>query len=314
MRIKASSAFQKTPVIFGLCILCCLLWGSAFPFVKIGYKILAVNSSDTASMILFAGLRFFTAGIMAIVIGSILQKKALFPERKNYFRVIKLSLTQTVAQYFFFYIGLSNTTGVKSSIINGASSFFSILIACFIFKQERFTKFKLSGCILGLIGIVLVNLDSSLLKFNMSFSGEGFMLLATLTSALSAVMIKEYSKHEQPVCLSGYQFMLGGIIMIILGAGFGGKISMSNPGAIIVIIYLGFVSAVAYSLWGLLLKYNSVSRITVCGFMIPVFGFFLSALILKEGYSVNLLSILSLVFVSVGIYIVNKFGEIKKSS
>ena len=306
------ATLNKTPVIFALCILCCLLWGSAFPFVKIGYKLLSISDGDTASMILFAGTRFLIAGVLAITIGSFLQKKPLFPKKSNLFRVLKLSLTQTVAQYFFFYIGLSNTTGVKSSIINGASSFFSILIACFIFRQERFTKFKLLGCFLGLFGIVLINFDSSLLKFSLALNGEGFMLLATLTSALSAVMIKEYSKFENPVTLSGYQFTLGGIIMITTGLIFGGKLDFCGISSLVLIIYLGLVSGVAYSIWGILLKYNSVSKITVFGFMIPVFGFFLSAIILQEGYSINTLSILSLLLVSLGIYIVNKFDEKNK--
>ena len=308
-----TKSLQKTPVIFALCILCCLLWGSAFPFVKIGYNVLNIGDGDTASIILFAGIRFFLAGIFAIIAGSFLNKKFIFPKKKNYFRIFKLSLTQTVLQYLFFYIGLSNSTGVKSSIINGASSFFSILIACFIFRQEKFTKFKLLGCILGLFGIVLVNLDSSLFRFDLSFFGEGFMLLATLTSALSAVMIKEYSKHEQPVALSGYQFTLGGLIMIIIGVCAGGELTVSSLIGVILIVYLGLVSAVAYTVWGILLKYNSVSRITVFGFMIPVFGFFLSAVILKEGYGVNYLSLLALVLVSAGIYIVNKFSQTKKS-
>lgn len=307
-----TKTLNKTPVIFALCILCCLLWGSAFPFVKIGYKLLSISDGDTASMILFAGTRFFIAGVLAITIGSFLQKKPLFPKKSNLFRVLKLSLTQTVAQYFFFYIGLSNTTGVKSSIINGASSFFSILIACFIFRQERFTKFKLLGCFLGIFGIVLINFDSSLLKFSLALNGEGFMLLATLTSALSAVMIKEYSKFENPVTLSGYQFTLGGIIMITTGLIFGGRLDFCGISSLVLIIYLGLVSGVAYSIWGILLKYNSVSKITVFGFMIPVFGFFLSAIILKEGYSINFLSILSLLLVSSGIYIVNKFDEKNK--
>lgn len=306
------ATFNKTPVIFSLCILCCLLWGSAFPFVKIGYKLLSISDGDTASMILFAGTRFLIAGVLAITIGSLLQKKPLFPKKSNLFRVLKLSLTQTVAQYFFFYIGISNTTGVKSSIINGASSFFSILIACFIFRQERFTKFKLLGCFLGIFGIVLINFDSSLLKFSLALNGEGFMLLATLTSALSAVMIKEYSKFENPVTLSGYQFTLGGIIMITTGLIFGGRLDFCGISSLVLIIYLGLVSGVAYSIWGILLKYNSVSKITVFGFMIPVFGFFLSAIILKEGYSINTLSILSLLLVSLGIYIVNKFDEKNK--
>lgn len=95
--------------------------------------------------------------------------------------------------------------------------------------------------------------------------------------------------------------------MAVIGFSFGGRLSLSSPTGIALIIYLALLSAVAYSLWGILLKYNSVSKITVFGFMIPIFGFFLSALILKEGYFINYLSIISLLSVSIGIYIVNKF-------
>ena len=306
---RKAAFFQKTAVIFLLCIVCCLLWGSAFPFVKIGYSILKIDTVDTASILLFAGIRFFLAGVFAIIIGSILKKKFIYPKKENYFAVFKLSLMQTVLQYIFFYIGLSNTTGVKSSIINGASSFFAILIACFVFKQERFTKFKLIGCILGLAGIVLVNLDSSLLKLDLSFFGEGFILFSAISYAFSSAMIKQYSSKEDPVTLSGYQFAFGGLVMSIGAFIFGGRLTELTATGIVLTVYLGLLSAVAYSLWGVLLKYNPVSKITIFGFMIPVFGFFLSALILKEGYGVNIFSILALLFVCAGIFIVNKFAE-----
>lgn len=45
---------------------------------------------------------------------------------------------------------------------------------------------------------------------------------------------------------------------------------------------MGFLSAVAYTLWGVLLKYNPVSRVTIFGFMNPMFGVLLSAVFLGE--------------------------------
>jgi drug/metabolite transporter (DMT)-like permease len=71
------------------------------------------------------------------------------------------------------------------------------------------------------------------------------------------------------------------------------------------LLYLATVSAVAYSLWGILLKYNPVSKVAVFGFMNPVFGVILSAILLREEGSLSLISIVSLVLVCIGIYIVN---------
>jgi len=67
------------------------------------------------------------------------------------------------------------------------------------------------------------------------------------------------------------------------------------------------LSAAAYSLWGLLLKYNSVASVTVYSFAIPVFGTILSAIILKEGaQAASLQSLAALVLITVGIIMVNR--------
>ena len=66
----------------------------------------------------------------------------------------------------------------------------------------------------------------------------------------------------------------------------------------------------AYSVWSLLLKYNPVSKVTVFGFMTPVFGVVLSAVFLGEAASMPWLqSLIALVLVSAGIYIVNRKSE-----
>ena len=90
------------------------------------------------------------------------------------------------------------------------------------------------------------------------------------------------------------------------GGVMGGHITKVTPSGIGLLVYLALVSAVAYSLWGILLKYNPVSRVTVFGFMNPVFGVLLSALLLGEtDQASGILGLLSLLLVSVGIYVVN---------
>ncbi len=77
--------------------------------------------------------------------------------------------------------------------------------------------------------------------------------------------------------------------------------------AYVLLLYLGFLSAVAYTLWGVLLKYNPVSRVTVFGFMNPVFGVILSAILLGEkGQAFNGSTLAALVLVCMGIYVVNR--------
>jgi len=293
-------------VVLLLAIICCLLWGSAFPSIKIGYQIFEVESSDIMSQILFAGIRFLLAGVLAILFGSAIQKRFLYPQNKSWKMVCTLSLFQTILQYFFFYMGLANASGVKSSIINGMSTFFAILLACLVRKQERLTKGKLFGCILGAIGVIIVSLANGNIEGGFTLKGEGFILIASVSYAISSVLIKEYSRYENPVTLSGYQFVIGGIVMILVATISGGRLSFTSPVGIILIIYMALISSVAYSIWGILLKYNPVSSVTIYGFTNPIFGALLSALLLGEWKRISFEHLCALAFVSIGIYIVNK--------
>lgn len=292
----------KHPLAVGaIATLCCALWASAFPCVKIGYVLFDITG--TAQQILFAGMRFTLAGILTILIGSAMRRRWLFPRKNAWGYVLKLSFFQTFLQYIFFYIGLALTTGVKASIIEGTCAFFAMLIASLFFRQERLTPMKIIACIIGFSGVALVNLNADALSG--SLLGDGMIFISTVSYAISSVLIKKYAAYEDPVVLSGYQFTIGGIAMLVCGFAAGGQMLRFTPQAAGILLYLGFLSAVAYSLWGILLKYNAVSKVTIYSFMIPPFGVLLSALLLHE-QTFGLKGIAALVLVCSGILIINR--------
>lgn len=310
--MEKKNRMQSTVVVWLGALICCALWGSAFPCIKIGYQMFEIPQDAVATQILFVGLRFTLAGILVILIGSVLSGNLLKINRQNAPKILKLSLLQTVLQYLFFYIGLANTTGVKASIIEGVNVFIAIFVASLIFRQEKLTMGKLAGCLIGFAGVVLVNLNGNALDMSFHLNGEGFIFLSTVAYAFSSVYLKRYSKTENPVLLSGWQFISGGLVMTIMGLLIGGKITKVTATGIAMLFYLACISAVAYSLWGILLKYNPVSRVAVFGFMNPVFGVILSAFLLGEREQASgIKSIIALILVSIGIYITAKVKEEK---
>ncbi len=60
MRNKGKDIFTKNHTIILLALLSCLLWGSAFPSIKIGYELFSIGVDDTFEKIIFAGFRFFS--------------------------------------------------------------------------------------------------------------------------------------------------------------------------------------------------------------------------------------------------------------
>ncbi len=303
---KEISKFFTNPITIVIgAMLCCALWGSATPFIKMGYKVMFDGGKpNVASTILFAGIRFALAGLITIVIYSIARKKILYPKKENLGRVAVVAVFQTIIQYFFFYIGLANTSGAKGTIISGSSSFFAIFISTLIFKQEKLTVKKVVACVIGFAGIIAVNLNG--LDFSMNLLGDGFVLFSAMSLAVSSVLIKIFSKNEDPVVISGYQFMLGGAVMVIVGLIAGGKIDKVTVGGIAILIYLAFLSAIAYAVWGLLLKFNPVSKVTIFSFMTPVFGVILTKIMLPAESTVGIINLLiSLALVCIGVFMLN---------
>lgn len=294
-------------------MLCCLLWGSAFPLVKIGFSWLNISSEDIPTEILYAGLRFTLAGVIAIIITSLISGKFLRPTMKSLPKVFSLSMFQTILQYLFFYIGLSNTSGVKASVIEAMNVFVALIVSCLIFRMEKITAAKIIGSIIGFAGVVIINVSKGDLTGGLTLKGEGFILISTVAYAFSSVLMKHWSGEENPMMMSAWQFLLGGIVMSILGFALGGRISGFDLKSVLLLIYLASLSAIAYSLWASLLKYYPVSRIAVYGFMNPVFGFILSAFLLGESEAFGLKSIAALVLVCLGIYIVNYTKKTNKA-
>lgn len=304
--MKETNLLQKTWMVALIAILCNALWGSAFPAVKTGYAIFHVEASDTAAQILFAGCRFFLAGALVILFASVTGGKLQLPAREDLPKIGKTALIQTCLQYFFFYVGLAHTTGVKSSILCSVNVFFNILVISLIFRMEKLTKQKLLGCLVGFAGVVLINIPSGGMEMSVNLLGDGGILLSSLSNAFASVLIKKYSQTMSPVLLNGYQFMLGGSIMMAAAALCGGRLQGFTLAGVGIMLYLAMLSAVAYTLWSVLLKHNPVSKVAIYGFSNPIFGVMLSALILKEGSAFGLKGVVALVLVCAGIIFVNR--------
>ena len=298
--------------VAALAVFCCALWGSATPVIKIGYRLFAIRGGALGDLFLFAGVRFALSGVLTILIGSLGQRRFLRPKRDCWGMVALLCLFQTIMQYVCYYVGLQHITAVKGSILNTLGVFLCLVVSALVFRQERFTPRKVAGCLVGFGGVVLVNLTPGAFSGAVTFLGEGMIFLNALAYAISSCLIKVFSRREDPVTLSGYQFLMGGLILAALGLCLGGELSPQSPAAFAALGYLAFLSAAAYSVWGLLLRWNPVSSVAVFGFLNPIIGVILSALLLREQQSASWgQCAAALAMVSIGIITINR-PETKK--
>jgi drug/metabolite transporter (DMT)-like permease len=288
-------------------VLCTLLWGSAFPVIKISYA--ACGITTTAGQLMLAGERFFLAGVMVFVIAAIRKRRLPTVPRDKLGWAALYGLVQTGLLYIFNYIGLAHTTGTKSAILTAASAFFAVIFAPLFFKSERVTAMKLIGAVVGFSGIVIVNLGA--LGGGFSFFGEGFILLATVMNTVGSFIGKRIS-GGRVFEMTAAQLMIGGAVLLAVGLCMGGGFILSRE-AILPVIYLAFVSAAAFSLWTALLVYHEAGGILVYNLLIPIFGAGWSYLLLGERDILNPMVLISLVLICVGIFLVNYTKKSTKS-
>lgn len=226
-------------------------------------------------------------------------------KRENFGVIFRQGVLQTTIQYVCFYIGLAHTTGAKGSIINASNAFVSIVAAHYMIRSERMTWKKGLGCILGLAGVVLVNLEQGGFGGGFRFLGEGMVLLCTIAYGVSTVLLKMISDRESPMTITAYQTLIGSALLIVIGWLLHGDVGVFTWKSAALLFYMALLSTVAFSLWTLLLKYNPVGKVAVYGFTIPIFGVLLSGILLGETiFSVKYLA--ALLFVSGGVILVNR--------
>lgn len=288
-----------------IAMFCCILWGSAFPVLKITYAELNLAPQDLTGKLALAGVRFFLASLLLFLLLKLGLRRSLHIEKKYFFPLLSLGILQTTLQYFFFYTGLANTSGMKSAILNSVGTFFVVILAHFFYHNDRLNWKKAVGLLTGFAGILIINWGAGF-SLNMTFMGEGFLILTGLVSAFGTILTKHLAKNIHPFLLTSWQMFLGSLLLLIIGLP---KINIQEmvftPTSLILIIYSAALSAVAFSLWNSLLKYSKAGEIAIYRFFIPVAGSILSVIFLpEEQFSIKMIG--ALILVALGIVIVNR--------
>ncbi len=311
MEAAKQNVYQRPLTMTLLALACTAFWGSAATFIKLGYAAIGIAAQDSASQLLFAGCRFTLSGLMTLAFLTLVRRRFPLPKKDGAVkRVTALALSQTFLQYVCFYIGVAHTSGTNTAIINGCNAFVTILASALIFRAEKLNFYKSLGCILGIFAVVLMNLSGLSSGIRFTLAGEGLLFAAMFSGVLSTNFIKRFSQEDDPVILSGWQFTCGGLALIAAGLLMGGRITFADPSAFPILLYLAFVSAFSYGMWSVLLKYNPISRVTVFNSGNPIFGVFFAALLLGETeQATSPTTLIALVLVSCGIYIVNALGN-----
>lgn len=282
------------------------LFGSLFPFIKIGYSVFMINTAKVPDILVFASMRFALCGVL-LCIFSIIRKETLSkPRVKSILSITLMGFFAIVLHYAFTYIGLSLTDSSKTALLKQSGVLLYVCFAFLFVKDEKFSINKILGAIIGFCGIVAINYGA---KGSISFTlGDYFIIAASFCSVIASILTKWVAQKNSSFWVVGISQFTGGIILLIAGLIMGGRIPEFSLKAVLVFAYICAASIVGYCLWTYLQRNGDLSKLFIIKFAEPLFACVFGAVLLgEEIFKVQYL--IAFVLISAGIFIGNKVKE-----
>lgn len=297
------SIFQRPLWVSIFALTAAIVWGWAYPLIKLGFEEFAIMPDMTGSKMLFAGIRFCLSGIIILAIAKRTHRDFSIRQRSDLWYILLFSLLNTTLHYAFFYIGLSYSQGARAAILNSMSVFTVVILACLLFKSDKMTVRKILGCTIGFAGILTLNVGG---KESGAFSllGDGMIIMNTLCGAFASLMTRGLNKRVDVFVGTGYGLSIGGALLLIPGLLYEGTLPNITLWGLVILILLIGISTTGFTLYNKLLTCNPVGKVAIYNSLIPVVGAVTSCLCLGETFYWKYA--IAGALATTGIYIINK--------
>ncbi|WP_461611062.1 DMT family transporter [Cytobacillus kochii] len=274
---------------FTLIMLTTALMGSSFAIGKIGL--------GYSSPLLLAGLRFFLAGLIMMVI-VLIQKREHPRSMKNWGRVLLIGSFQTAGVMGCIFISLRTITASESSILTFMNPLLVIVFGT-ILLGHRYKWYQWSGVVLGFVGVGI-----TLGGINDFRVGLVFGAFSAVFWAISTLLVNRWSGRFDTWVLSAYQMLFGGGILLFFSSVFEEPFFHVTKHSVLILLWLSIMSSIVqFAVWYFLLQKGNPGRTSSYLFLAPFFGVLTGYVLLDEPISFSLLVGGS--FILLGIYLVN---------
>ena len=295
--------FQRPAWVCLFALTAAVLWGWAYPIIKIGFQEWGITPEMTGSKMLFAGIRFAISGLIILAMARGMRRSFRPARGWDWGFILLFALINTTFHYACFYIGLSHSEGSRAAILNSLSIFLVVVLACVFFKSDRMTVRKMVGVLLGMAGILILNLNGDAVSAEWSWLGDGMIIVNAICSAVASLLTRSMARRVDIIVGTGYSLALGGLLLIIPGLAMGGTLPHVTLWGLTLLGMLVGISTIGFALYNQLITHNPIGKVAIYNSLLPIVGAVTSCLCLGEPFQANY--ILAGGLVASGIYIVN---------
>ncbi|MEW5251366.1 DMT family transporter [Microbulbifer discodermiae] len=270
------SASMGTKEWFMLIILS-ILWGGSFFFIEI-----AVSELPTLVIVL---TRVSLAAI-ALWIFVLIARIRVPRTPSIWASFLTMGLLNNVLPFSLIVWGQIHIASGLASILNATTPLFTVLIASTFLRDEKATRNKLAGVVIGFIGTVVMIGPSALDGIGVNVVAQLAVLGAALSYAFAGVYGRRFKvRNINPIVTAAGQVSASALFLIpiILIAGIPADLGRPSIQTVAALIALAvFSTAVAYVLYFKILASAGATNLLLVTFLIPISAILLGTLVLGE--------------------------------
>ena len=265
------------PMDWGLLVLLSLLWGASFLFVGIAVQELPVLTIIALRVSLAALVLW---GI-ALFCGHQLPRG-----RKTWQAFLALGLLNNVIPFGLIVFGQQTIGAGLAAILNATTPLWTVLVAALFLADERFSKQKLFGVLLGLVGVIVMVGPDSLAGISRNLGAQLAVLGATLSYAFASVFGRRFAAAKiSPLQTALGQVTASSFILVPLALMIDTPWASALPSQATIFAILGL--AVLSTAGGYLLFFNILERagatnVSLVTLLIPPSAIAMGMLFLEE--------------------------------
>ncbi|HDP5804426.1 TPA: DMT family transporter [Staphylococcus aureus] len=248
-----------------------ILWGSAFPIIKI-----ALNDFSAESLSAF---RLILATI--ILLPFVIIKKLPTPELRDIPVIFILGFCGFVIYHTALNFGETLISAGISGILVSTTPIFSSALA-YIFLKEHFSKWNWLSSLVAFIGISIISISKDDYT-TINVLGVFIILLASFSESLYFTFQKKYIEKYGFIAFTLYTIMASSPFMLIFIPEIINDIHGATFTSIVSVLYLAiFPTIIPYVLLAYIVKSVGVSDATMSLYLTPIVSLLLSYLLLDE--------------------------------
>ncbi len=271
------------------------VWGTAFIGIEIAIEQLDIFQV-TFGRVLIAFL---------FLLPFVIYKKLTLPKDKKIWILITLSaVLNTTIPFSLINHGQEFITSGMSALMLGFGPFITLLLGQYLTSDEKISKYKIISIVFGFTGLVLLLGDNVIASNISELKGQGFVLMASLSYALSSLVIRKITGVSY-LSLSFLMFGISALILTPIVFILYSDYVFSINNSTIAILYLGiFPTAIASIYRVKMVQEVGIQFMSQVAYLIPIFAMVWAWLVLDE--IPKAITLVALIIVLMGLYVRSK--------